>query len=222
MPTSPARWVIPVLLSLAALVLLGWFSTEIVDPDFWWHLKTGEYIVEHHRLPTPDPFAYTTAGAAPAYPGEEVTRRFNLTHEWLAQAVWYLVWRVGGFPAVVLWKALLLTVLCGMVGLLARLRTGSWLWGIAAALAAAALAIEFAHDRPGILSYVFTAAFLLICEQRRRLWLLPVLALVWANCHGGFFLGWVVCAAYCAEALVRRAPEARRMPPTSRTGTDRE
>lgn len=211
MPTSPARWVIPVLLFLAALVLLGWFSTEIVDPDFWWHLKTGEYIVEHHRLPTPDPFAYTTAGAAPAYPGEEVTRRFNLTHEWLAQAVWYLVWRVGGFPAVVLWKALLLTVLCGMVGLLARLRTGSWLWGIAAALAAAALAIEFAHDRPGILSYVFTAAFLLICEQRRRLWLLPVLALVWANCHGGFFLGWVVCAAYCAEALVRRAPEARRM-----------
>ena len=50
------------------------------------YLKTGQYILTHHRLPVPDPFAYTTAGAAPAYPGEAATRHFNLTHEWLAQA----------------------------------------------------------------------------------------------------------------------------------------
>ncbi|MGA2155579.1 MAG: hypothetical protein ABSH37_14285, partial [Bryobacteraceae bacterium] len=43
-----------------------------------------------------------------------------------------------------------------------------------------------------------------ILESRRRLWLLPPLFLIWANCHGGFFLGWVVLAAYCAEALVAR------------------
>jgi hypothetical protein len=193
------------------MVLLGLFSTEISDSDFWWHLKTGEYIVTQHRLPWPDPFAYTTAGARPAYPGEETTRRFNLTHEWLAQAVWYLVYRMGGFPAVVLWKALLLTTLCGLTGWVAGRRTGSWLWGIAAALAAASLAIEFAKDRPGILSYVFTAAFIAIFEGRRRLWMVPVLAVIWANCHGGFFLGWMVCAAYAAEALLRRSPDARRI-----------
>jgi len=197
--------------ALTAILLLGLFSTEIADPDFWWHLKTGQYIVTHHRLPLPDPFAYTTAGARPAYPGEETTRRFNLTHEWLAQAVWYLLYRMGGFPALVLWKALLLATLCALTGLVAGRRTGSWLWGIAAALAAASLAVEFAHDRPSILSYVFTAAFLAIFEGRRRLWLLPALALVWANCHGGFFLGWVVCAAYAAEALLRRLPDARRI-----------
>jgi hypothetical protein len=36
------------------------------------------------------------------------------------------------------------------------------------------------------------------------LWLLPPLFLIWANCHGGFVLGWVVLAVYCAEALVAR------------------
>ena len=181
------------------------------DSDAWWHLATGRYIVDQHRLPVPDPFAYTTASAPPAYPGEERTRRFNLTHEWLAQAVWYLVYGAGGAPAVVLWKALLLALLCGLAGLIAKWRTDSWLWGIAAALASASLAIEFAHDRPSILSYVFTVACIAIFEQRKRLWLVPPLLLIWANCHGGFFLGWIVCGAYTAEALLRRAPDARRI-----------
>ena len=205
------RWLIPTLLALTALLLLGLFSTEIADPDFWWHLKTGQYIVTQHRLPVPDPFAYTTASAAPVSADEAATRQFNLTHEWLAQAIWYLVYSAGGFGAVVLWKALLLALLCGLTGWVAWRRTGAPLWGIAAALGAASLAIEFAHDRPGIVSYVFTAAFLAILESRRRLWLLPVLSVVWANCHGGFFLGWIVCGAFTAEALLRKAPDARRV-----------
>ena len=181
------------------------------DPDSWWNLATGRYVVTEHRLPVPDRFAYTTAGAAPVYPGEERTRYFNLTHEWLAQAVWYAIWSAGGAAAVVLWKALLMTLLCGLTGLVAKWRTESWMWGTAAALAAASLAVEFAHDRPGILSYVFTAACIAIFESRKRLWLLPPLLLIWANCHGGFFLGWIVSGAYAAEALWRRAPDRRRV-----------
>jgi hypothetical protein len=194
------------LLGLTTLLLLGLFSTELSDPDAWWHLATGRYIVTQHRLPVPDPFAYTTAGAPP-----EPTRHFNLTHEWLAQAAWYLIYAAGGAAAVVFWKALLLTLLCAITGHITRVRTGSYLWGVAAMLATASLAIEFAHDRPSILSYVFTAAFIAIFEDRRRLWLIPPLLLIWANCHGGFFLGWIVCGAYAVEALVRRAPDAGRI-----------
>jgi hypothetical protein len=200
-----------ILLALAAIFLLGLFATEMSDPDSWWNLATGRYVVTVHRLPVPDPFAYTTAGAAPVYSGEERTRYFNLTHEWLAQAAWYAIWSAGGAAAVVLWKALLMTLLCGFTGLVAKWRTESWLWGTAAAMAAASLAVEFAHDRPGILSYVFTAAFIAIFESRKRLWLVPPLLLIWANCHGGFFLGWIVCAAYAAEALWLRAADARRL-----------
>jgi hypothetical protein len=200
---------------LAALLLSGLFSTEITDPDFWWHLKTGQYIVTEHRLPVPDPFAYTTASSPPVSPDEAATRRFNLTHEWLAQAIWYLVYAAGGLPAVVLWKALLLAAMCAATGWVAWHRTASLLWGIAAAMAAAALAVEFDHDRPAIVSYLFSVLFLAISESRRRLWLLPVLSVIWANCHGGYFLGWIVCGAFAAESLLRRAPDARRVLLTS-------
>src|SRR5436305_9959879 len=148
---------LPTLLALTALFLVGLFSTELADPDAWWHLATGRYIVTRHRLPVPDPFAYTTALTPPANAAEASTERFNLTHEWLAQGVWYGIQAVGGYGTVVLWKALLLAVLCGLTGWVAWRRTGHALWGVAAALAASSLAVEFAHDRPSILTYVFTA-----------------------------------------------------------------
>jgi len=202
---------LPALLCLTALFLLGLFSTELADSDAWWHLKTGQYIVTQHRLPYPDPFAYTTALAKPSYAGEAATQRFNLTHEWLAQAFMYLIESAGGLGAVVLWKALLLTLCCGLTAWITRRRTNSWSWAVAAALAAASALTPFAHDRPSLLSYAFPFAFIAIFETRRRLWLLPILALIWANCHGGFFLGWVVCGAYSAEALLTRAPDIRRI-----------
>src|ERR1019366_10743097 len=81
-----------ILLALAAIFLLGLFATEMSDPDSWWNLATGRYVVTTHRLPVPDPFAYTTAGAAPGDPGEEGTRHFKLTQEWVAPPPWYPVW----------------------------------------------------------------------------------------------------------------------------------
>ena len=54
-------------------------------------------------------------------------------------------------------------------------------------------------------------ATILILEYRRWMWLLPPMFLFWANCHGGFFMGFVVLGAYCAESLWQRfrgKPEA--------------
>ena len=86
------------LVVLAGVLCLGMFSPEIRDSDFWWHLRTGQYIVETRWLPVPDPFAYTTAAAPLAYPGEDAVRHFNLTHEWLAQAILYCIYATAGAP----------------------------------------------------------------------------------------------------------------------------
>jgi len=187
---------------------MGWFSGEISDPDFWWHLKTGQYIVQQHALPSPDPFNFTTATAASAYPNEPLTRHFNLTHEWLAQVAFYGVWWTAGFGGVVLFRALLLSAFCGLVGLVAYRRCGSFYWSLAAAFAAATMARPFALDRPYLVTFLCLAGTLAILEFDRRLWLLPPIFLVWANCHGGFFLGWVVVGAYGVEALLRRRTPA--------------
>ena len=77
------------LVAVTAIFLLGLFSPEIYDTDFWWHLRTGQYVVQTHSLPAPDPFAWTTEQARDQYSGESRTRYFNLTHEWLAQAMLY-------------------------------------------------------------------------------------------------------------------------------------
>ena len=198
------RWSVAI---LSVAVWLGWFSPEISDTDFWWHLKTGQYLVERHSLPVPDPFAYTTASARPAYAGEARTRHFNLTHEWLAQAIFYTVWRVAGFAGLVFFRAALLAIFCALVGWIVWLRCGgpwrAWL----AAFAAAGVAARFAVDRPYLFTFVFLAAGIAILEWRSapawRLWLLTPWMLVWANCHGGYILGWAAMAAYCAESLSR-------------------
>src|ERR1035438_4085554 len=36
------------------------------------------------------------------------------------------------------------------------------------------------------------------------MWALVPVFIFWANCHGGFFMGWVMLGAYCGEALIRR------------------
>jgi hypothetical protein len=199
----PARWLKAVTLLLTAVCLMGLFSSTIADTDFWWHLKTGQYIVQRHSLPVPDPFAYTTA-VTPAYQGEEQVRHFNLTHEWLSQVLMYATYAIAGFPGIVLTRAVLLASLCGLAGFLAARLSGSFYAGIAAACATASVAVAFAADRPGVVSFLGVAVFVSLLELRRLRWALPPLALLWSNCHGGFLLGWVVLLAYSAETLLIR------------------
>ena len=201
---------------LVALFLCGIFSTEAADTDFWWHLKTGEYIAEHGKLPVPDPFSYTSSYGPPAYPGEETVRYFNLTHEWLAQVLWWLLYRLGGFPAVVLWKGFLLGVVCAAAGCLAARRAGNFYLGILAALAPVPVLTLFAADRPALVTFALVAVFVVVLDSYVSggravwLWMLIPLHIVWANSHGGFFLGWGVLAAYSVGAW--RLPSERRKP----------
>jgi hypothetical protein len=197
------------LAAATAAFLLGLFSPEIYDTDFWWHLRTGRYIVETRSLPSPDPFAWTTAAARDTYPGESATRKFNLTHEWLAQAGMYGVWRVAGFGGVVAARAISMTMVCGLIGLIAWRRRQSSLAAAFAALATGSVLVGLAYDRPYQVTFLLLAVTLAILEYRRGLLVLPAIFLVWANCHGGYFLGWVALGAHCAESLFRRERSTR-------------
>src|ERR1039457_4149601 len=122
--TPALAWLRPAVLALAALALASMFSLAVGDADTWFHLRTGAYIVQNHKLPDPDPFSWTTYMGQPAYPGEEATRDLNIKHEWLAQVVLYLVYAAGGFPGMVIFRAACLIAFCGIVGWVAYRRTG--------------------------------------------------------------------------------------------------
>jgi hypothetical protein len=212
-PPLPRDWRLGLLI-LAGILLWGSYSSEIADTDFWWHLKTGQYILETRSLPAPDPFSYTTSLGSPAYEGEEQVRHFNLTHEWLAQTLWYVLYLLGGFPLLVLWKGALLAALCAIAGYLAAWRSGNFYVGLAAAFVGMPVVKLFAADRPPLLTFLLVGVFVLLLEKYyageagRWIWLLAPLQWFWANLHGGFFLGWVVLGAYLAGSW--KLPSERR------------
>ena len=210
-PAKPApAWLRPLVLALTALALFSLFSAASGDADTWFHLRTGAYVVQNHKLPVPDPFSWTTNMGQPVYPGEETTRDLNLKHEWLAQVILYLVYAAGGFPALVLFRAGCLTAFCAIIGWVAWRRTGHFYLSVAATIAAGMIARTAATDRPFLITYLLMAITLWILERRRPLWVLPPLFIFWANAHGGYFMGWVLLGAYCGEALLLRL---RKQPP---------
>src|SRR5262249_16518690 len=111
----------------------------------------------------------------------------------------YGLYELGGFGLVVLWKAVVMTAICGLVGVVAARRTGPWLWGVPAAMMTAWLGTAFAAGRPPLLAFLFVALFIAVLGLSWARGLVPVISLIWANCHGGFFLGWIVCAAYLSR-----------------------
>src|SRR5205807_4131537 len=189
-----------VVLALAALALMGWFTPAAADPHTGWVLKGGQYIVRNHALPAPDPFSFTTYLGRPAYPAEESTRDFNLKFEWLAEVILYLVYAGAGFARLVLLRAAMLAAFSVTAGLIVFHRTGGLYRALAATAAAAFLAGFFVSDRPYQFSNLLLGVTLLILEYRRGLWLLPPIFLLWANCHGGYILGFAVPGAYLAGA----------------------
>jgi hypothetical protein len=191
-------------LGLTVLALFAMFTGESGDADTWIHLRTGQWMVENHKLPIPDPFAWTTYLGKPVYPAEYATRDLNLKHEWLGQVVWYLVWAAGGAPGMILFRAACVAGFCLIIGWVVWRRTANFYLSIGAIFAASTLARSIAVDRPYVVTYLLLALTVLILERRRPLWVLPPIFLFWANFHGGFFVGWIVLGAYCGEALVER------------------
>lgn len=196
------KWLRPLLLALTAILFLTWFTGEVGDTDIWLHLMTGRHTLETRALTVPDPFCYTSSLSATA--GEAKTRYFNLTHEWLAQILMYVTHAATGFPGLVLLRAVLLVAFCLLVGMMVWWRTAGFYRSLAAALAAGAVAINFQQSRPFLVTFVFLAVTMAILERRRWMWALVPLFIFWANCHGGYFMGWVMLGGYCGEALLQR------------------
>ena len=92
---------ISVIFAISSLFLLR----NISDPDFFWHIKTGEWIWQERALPSVDPFAYTS-------PGHHTTREFFiLTSFWLSQVTYHLFYLAGGTSGIALLRFLIVGIL---------------------------------------------------------------------------------------------------------------
>ena len=99
---------------------------------------------------------------------------------------------------------MLLIAFCGLVGLMVWWRTHGFYRSLAGALACGVVTINFQQSRPFLITFLLLAVTMAMLERRRWMWALVPMFIFWANCHGGYFMGWVMLGAYCGEALIQR------------------
>ncbi len=192
---------------LTAIVFIALFTMAVrypADSDTWWHMRAGQTMWQSRALLTTDPFSHTQAGAP------------WINHSWLAQLLWYGLLALGGWPAVSLGLAALVT---GAFGLAWRQGEGNrYVRAFAVVLGAIASSLVWAA-RPQMVSFLLAAltAFLLARFKQGRGKLLPglpLVVLVWVNMHGGFAIAFILLLCYLlGETFNRLAPAAGAPPP---------
>jgi hypothetical protein len=185
--------------SAAVAVFLLYYSILLVfpnyllnDPDTFWHIRTGQWILNHRQVPTVDFYSYTAAG-----------KRW-ISSEWLSEIFFALAYKFAGWRGVAMLSAIVSAAIIAILFsyLLRNVRVSIAIgW---TALTAMAIAPHFLA-RPHIFSYVLLLIWVIILVDSydRNHFRLPVLLLVilmvlWANLHGSFTLGLVFLYVFAA------------------------
>ncbi len=178
-----------------ALLLALSLQNRVTDADFWWHLRTGQWIVEEGRIPVTDPYSFTMQG------------RPWIAHSWLADVGLYLLYRYGGAFLLPLLRSLLHTA---TFALLLKMTWERWprLGGVLPLLLVAFVAsARFWLTRPNSISLALLVVLLYLWYRYKwqgqdRLWLFPLLIVLWVNLHSGYILGLALLGTLLVGELV--------------------
>ena len=80
------------------LVIFAIAARPITDPDFWWHLKTGQYLVETRSIPHTDIFSTVRLGSE------------WIAHEWGSEVFIYSIYRALGYGGLIIAFAMLIAI----------------------------------------------------------------------------------------------------------------
>ncbi len=163
---------------ILALGLFTMAARGVTDPDVWWHLRTGQLMLQNHSLFHTDPYSFTRFGQP------------WVNHEWLSEILIFSLYRVSGFGGLIVGFAMVIAATLLLVFLrcpgrpyLAALMT---LWGAVASAPAWGV-------RPQMFSLLLASIFLVLLEASAKraslLWWTVPLMLLWVNFHAGYPIG---------------------------------
>lgn len=182
----------------------GWVSTlgRLGDNSFFWHLRTGHWIIEH-GIPRTDPYSFTAAGAP------------WVAQSWLAELAYAGIDRLVGPFGIRLFAAAtgaaIAVVAFRLTFAIAGSRARAGILSIAALVASNSLW----SIRPLLLGVLAMAVLVWLIELpdtffgRRIAWVLPILMWLWANSHGTFMLGFAYLALHVLGRWADGAPPWR-------------
>ncbi|MGO9774711.1 MAG: hypothetical protein ACLPSW_35165 [Roseiarcus sp.] len=185
---------LPLLCGIGAyLTVMARSGGVLADPDTYWHIAVGRWIVAHGAVPRHDVFSYTFQGA-PWVP-----------HEWLADVLigWtYDQFRWGGLIA--------MTAIAfgAAIALLVHhlLKYMPPAYALIGALGAWGMCLPHLFARPHVLTLAVLVAWTANLVAARDAGRAPspaaaLLMLLWANLHGGYMFGLGLAAMLGAEAV---------------------
>lgn len=188
---SDLAFLLPILILFWSTTGVGWLLT---DSDTGWHIRTGEWILQNGRVPTVDMFSFTKTGQP------------WIAWEWLSDVIMALAHHKGGLAGVV-WVAMLVLGITSVCVYKSAVEECGQRF-IAIALAWLAMSASTIHwlARPHLATPLIVAVFCRILnsverkQNPARLWSLPLLTILWANLHGGFFVGIALICTYAIGA----------------------
>ncbi|WP_330834174.1 hypothetical protein [Piscinibacter sp.] len=194
-------------LIVAVLALCGVLGTmpasrPLSDPDTYWHIAAGRWILEHGAIPTGDPFSHVMPGAP------------WTTHEWLSEVVLAAAYRVGGWGAL---AALAAASFAATLALLTRFLLARFepIHALLFTGLAAGMLMSHLLARPHVLAWpllaLWVGALTDASESRRGPpWWLWAVMMLWANLHGSFTLGLALAGGFAADAVLASPRGERR------------
>lgn len=169
----------------------------IAEPDCWFHMAFGRYVLQNHAFPPGDVFSFTGYGNEWISTGWASSLLLHILFDnYLSYGLVYFVAAVVGVIFLILY----------FVSVSVYANRGSAVLLLLAGGLASYLRFT---PRPEVFSLLcMTAVVLLLvtAEDSARakqgkipwqLWGLPLVFIAWANLHGGFFIGMAPVALYC-------------------------
>lgn len=182
------------------LMAMTYLMRPIMDPDFFWHLKTGEWIWQHQALPAVDVFSFT----GPQQPNSR--QLVILQGYWLAQVLYQAVVATGGLWGIIVLRVILLALFFALfIGMFERHGVNRLLSFSLLALFSIFFLENYALERPQVFTFLGVALLTLLyrrlrAEQDGTTGIPPLMAAVfllmavWGSMHGGVLLGQAVIA----------------------------
>lgn len=176
--------VMAVFLLIAAMVT----RPQVADPDVYWHIRSGQVMLENRAIIDGDVFSHTMTGVLRPH------------HEWLSEVLIGAIYQAfGHYGITALASVLTLTALW----LIYRLLDGALTVRLILLLVAAHVSLTTAMSRPlaWMLIFMVVLTGMVLRKGPSPRWI-PLIMLAWGNLHGGWSGGVIVLgAAVAAEML---------------------
>jgi hypothetical protein len=192
----PAVFLLTGVLALPVLATVK----PVADWDVWWHLRTGQWIVDHGQVTTNDPFS--------AYGAD----RPWVAYSWLFEVLIYQLYQWLGLAGIIVYRVLMsVAVVVAFQRLVSRVEPRFLVSTVLSAVAAFAV-FPLLNERPWLFTILFTTLtldVLLDLRAGRRcwtFWALPFVYVLWANLHIQFVYGFLLFGIAAIAPLLDRSP----------------